>query len=74
MQEETRNLPRVRIVAEGIDVSIDIQGIEDIEIAHQAIDLGLKRYVKRNQPTCSNPDDLIERMQFKEGNHVTHQE
>lgn len=49
--------PFVRIVGEGCDVMINVCEIDDIDIAHKAIDLAFTRYKKLNQPTTTNPDN-----------------
>ncbi len=45
------NSPFVRIVGEGVDIKIGINDIDDIDIAHTAIDLAYTRYKKMNAPS-----------------------
>lgn len=52
MNEEVSG-PFVRVVGDGVDVTITVQDCDDIDIAHKAIDLAFERYKKHNEPTIT---------------------
>ena len=55
MSEETKKAPFVRIAGDGCDVMILISDTDDIDIAHQAIDIAFKRYKRVNELTVGRP-------------------
>ena len=57
-QDEYNAGPFVRIVGEGSDVMIEVGDVEDIAIAHQAIDLAFSRFKAKRDRVMKSPKNL----------------
>lgn len=42
--------PHVRVAGDGVDVLIQINDVDDLDIAHRAVDLAFERFKKKNEP------------------------
>jgi len=49
--------PFVRIVGDGCDVMVRVEDIDDINIAHKAIDLAFTRYKARMDKVVGRPEN-----------------